>query len=140
MYEICKIVHILSIISWMAGLLYLPRLLVNHAVATKGSEISEKFKGMEQRLLKIIMTPAMISSWVFGLLLAYFLDSWFDIWFLLKLVLVVAMTVFHFILASWVRDFATDSNKRPHRFYRIANEIPTILMILIVIIVIIKPF
>ena len=135
-----KIAHIISIIAWMAGLLYLPRLMVYHSVAEAGSDKSETFKIMERRLLKAIMTPAMLASWLFGLLLAWQLDAWLDNWFLIKLAFVLAMTVFHMIAARWVREFAGDQNTRPQKFYRIVNEIPTIFMIVIVIVVIIKPF
>ena len=140
MYEWIKIAHIVSIISWMAGLLYLPRLMVYHSVARKNSEISETFKIMERRLLKGIMTPAMISSWVFGLILVYLSDFWLDIWFLIKLFFVILLSAYHIIAAVWVTKFANDQNYHTQRFFRIANEVPTVFMILIVFLVILKPF
>ena len=140
MYEWIKIAHIVSIISWMVGLLYLPRLMVYHCVAKKNSEISETFKIMERRLLKGIMTPAMISSWVFGLILVYLSDFWLDIWFLLKLLFVILLSAFHMAASIWVKKFAIDQNSHTQRFFRFANEVPTLLMILVVILVILKPF
>jgi putative membrane protein len=140
MYEWLKVAHIISVIAWMAGLLYLPRLMVYHSVSKKGSEQSETFKVMERRLLKAIMVPAMIATWLFGLGVAGMIDAWFDIWFLLKLVLVSAMTVFNLLAFGWVRDFANDQNARPQRFFRIVNEIPTLLMMVVVVLVVVKPF
>lgn len=140
MYDWLKALHIISVIAWMAGLLYLPRLMVYHAAAAKGSEQSETFKVMERRLLNVIMTPAMIATWVFGLALAL-TGGWFGAaWFHAKLALVVAMSVLHGLMSGWVGQFATDSNTRSQKFYRIINEIPTIGLILIVILVVIKPF
>jgi putative membrane protein len=126
----------------MAGLLYLPRLFVYHASSKKGSEQSETFKVMERRLLKFITTPAMLASWALGLILAFSgaIDWSRDGWFHLKLVLVLALTAFHGLLAKWTKDFALDRNTRPAHFYRIANEVPTVLMILIVILVVVRPF
>ena len=140
MYEWIKIAHIVSVISWMVGLLYLPRLMVYHSVAEKNSDVSETFKIMERRLLKGIMTPAMISSWVFGLILVYLSGFWLDIWFLLKLLFVVLLSAFHMVSAVWVRNFANDRNTHKQKFFRFANEVPTILMILVIILVVIKPF
>ena len=142
-YLFVKSLHVMSMIAWMAGLFYLPRLLIYHVDAEKGSMQSETFKIMERRLLKVITTPAMFSSWLFGgLLIFYFnvIDFTSDFWFHVKLVLVVLMTVFHFALARWVKEFASDSNQRPAKFYRIANEVPTVLMMVIVLLVIMKPF
>jgi len=131
----------------MAGLLYLPRLFVYHAASKKGSEQSETFKVMERRLLRLITTPAMVASWVFGLwvfglILAFsgVIDWLRDGWFYLKLVLVVLLSAYHGCLVMWTKDFALDRNTRSPRFYRIANEIPTLLMIGIVILVIVRPF
>jgi protoporphyrinogen IX oxidase len=134
--------HVIAIIAWMAGLLYLPRLFVYHAGSAKGSEQSETFKIMERRLLRFITTPAMVASWVFGLILAFSgLISWSaDGWFHLKLALVILLSAFHGFLAKWTKDFAQDRNTHPARFYRMVNEIPTVLMIAIVILVIVKPF
>jgi len=137
-----KAFHVIAIIAWMAGLLYLPRLFVYHAGSRKGSEQSETFKVMERRLLKFITTPAMLASWALGLILAFSgaIDWSRDGWFHLKLVLVLALTAFHGLLAKWTKDFALDRNPRSARFYRIANEVPTVLMILIVILVVVRPF
>lgn len=137
-----KAFHVIAIIAWMAGLLYLPRLFVYHAASKKGSEQSETFKVMERRLLRLITTPAMLASWAFGLILAFsgVIDWSRDGWFYLKLVLVVLLSAYHGCLVMWTKDFALDRNTRSPRFYRIANEIPTLLMIGIVILVIVRPF
>lgn len=136
-----KAFHIISVIAWMAGVLYLPRLFVYHTEAEAGSKQSETFKVMERRLLKAIITPAMIASWVFGLILAYYAVDWAQAgWFHLKLLLVVAMSGFTGFLARWTREFAEDRNTHSQRFYRIANEVPTLLMIAIVILAVVKPF
>ena len=137
-----KAFHIIAIIAWMAGLLYLPRLFVYHAMSKPGSEQSETFKVMERRLLRYITTPAMVASWVLGLMLAFSgaLDWSRDGWFHAKLILVLALSAYHGLLAVWTKDFALDRNTRSARFYRIANEIPTILMILIVILAVVRPF
>ena len=141
-YEWLKVVHLLAVISWMAGLLYLPRLMVYHANADNGGELSETLKIMERRLLKAIMTPAMIVSWIFGIWLGVLQGLWSDLplWFVLKLMLVLAMTVAHFWLAGQVRIFAEDKNTRAAKIFRIANEVPTVLMIGIVCLVVVKPF
>lgn len=142
-YLIIKALHIMAIISWMAGLLYLPRLFVYHADAKTGSELSETFKVMERRLLKAIMTPAMLVSWGLGLWLAFgvgAIDWSSDFWFHAKFLCVILLSVFHMMLAKWRKEFESDANVRPARFYRIANEIPTALMALIVVLVIIRPF
>ena len=130
----------MAVISWMAGLFYLPRLLVYHSRSEKGSKQSDTFKTMEARLVKIIMRPAMIATWIFGLILAYMLNLWFEIWFILKLLLVIAMTVFHESLTHWVRDFAQNNNQKSEKFFRLANEVPTVLMAIIVLLVVLKPF
>ena len=137
-----KAFHVIAVIAWMAGLLYLPRLLVYHAESKVGSEQSETFKVMEKRLLRLITTPAMIASWVLGLILAFSgaIDWSADGWFHAKLALVVLLSAFHGMLAKWTKDFALDRNTRSARFYRVANEVPTILMIGIVILVIVRPF
>lgn len=140
MYEWVKVAHVLSVISWMVGFLYLPRLMVYHFTSPVDGEASEIFKVMERRLLKAIMTPAMISSWIFGLWLMILIAGWTQAWFISKLFLVLILTVFHMISARWVREFAEDKRERSERFYRIVNEIPAVLMIFIVILVIIKPF
>lgn len=137
-----KAFHIIAIIAWMAGLLYLPRLFVYHAQSKIGSEQSETFKVMEWRLLRYITTPAMLASWVLGLALAFsgVIDWSKDGWFHAKLFLVLLLSAYHGLLAKWTKDFALDRNTRSPRFYRIANEVPTLLMILIVILVVVRPF
>jgi putative membrane protein len=137
-----KAFHVIAIIAWMAGLLYLPRLFVYHADSPNGSEQSETFKVMERRLLRLITTPAMIASWLFGLILALsgLIDWSADGWFHVKLALVLLLSAFHGLLAKWTKDFALDRNTRPACFYRIANEVPTLLMIGIVVLVIVRPF
>ncbi|MGI9351610.1 MAG: protoporphyrinogen oxidase HemJ [Rhizobiaceae bacterium] len=140
MYEWVKAVHIIAVISWMAGLLYLPRLLIYHFDSDVGSVQSETFKLMERRLLKVIMTPAMLVSWVMGLWLVYITGAHSEGWFVSKFFLVILMSAFHMFEARWVREFAADERSRTVRFYRIANEGPTLLMILIVVLVVVKPF
>jgi protoporphyrinogen IX oxidase len=137
-----KAFHVIAIIAWMAGLLYLPRLFVYHATSKVGSEQSETFKIMERRLLWAIATPAMLASWLFGLILAFsgLIDWTRDGWFHAKLALVLALSAYHGLLVMWTKDFALDRNARSARFYRIANEVPTLLMIGIVILVIVRPF
>lgn len=140
MYEWIKTLHVLAVISWMAGLLYLPRLFVYHANAVKASETSETFKIMERRLLKAIMTPAMIVAWITGLYIAYLVDYFRSGWFHGKLLLVIAMSAVHGLLAIHVKRFARDENVKASRYFRILNEVPTLLMVGIVIFVIVKPF
>ena len=142
LFAYIKAFHIIAVIAWMAGLLYLPRLFVYHASSKIGSEQSEMFKVMEWRLLRFITTPAMLATWVFGLILAFSpLVNWSqDGWLYAKLVLVVILTGFSGLLAKWTKDFAADRNTRSPRFYRIANEVPTVLMIVIVILVVVRPF
>ena len=137
-----KAFHIIAVIAWMAGLLYLPRLFVYHAMSKTGSEQSETFKVMERRLLRYITTPAMLAAWIFGLILAFspLIDWSKDGWFQAKLLLVVVLSGFNGLLAKWTKDFAADRNTRSPRFYRIVNEVPTVLMILIVILVVVRPF
>jgi putative membrane protein len=136
-----KAFHVIAIIAWMAGLLYLPRLFVYHAMSTKGSEQSETFKVMEKRLLRFIVTPAMLAAWVLGLILAFQTIDWrHDGWFHAKLLLVILLSGFSGVLAKWTKDFAADRNTKAPRFYRIANEVPTVLMVLIVILVVVRPF
>ena len=140
MYEWIKALHIIAVISWMAGMLYLPRLMVYHSVSEVGSEQSETFKVMERRLLRAIMNPAMIVTWLAGLWLMWTISAWQDGWFHAKLLLVILMSAMHGFNAVWVKEFARDERKRPQRFFRIVNEVPTVLMIGIVILVIVKPF
>ncbi|MBO6947766.1 MAG: protoporphyrinogen oxidase HemJ [Rhodospirillales bacterium] len=134
-----KALHIIAVIAWMAGMLYLPRLFVYHADAEKGSELSETLKIMERRLLRAIMNPAMIVSLIAGgFLLAYqdFSSGWLHV----KLTCVAGLAIMHMVMAKWRKDFEADQNTRGHKFYRIANEIPTVLMIVIVIMAVVKPF
>jgi putative membrane protein len=140
MYLWIKALHIIAVISWMAALLYLPRLLVYHCSAQKGSIQSETFKIMERRLLKAIALPAMIVTWLAGLWLVYETGAWRSGWMHAKFVLVLALSAAHGMQAKWVREFAADQNQRPERFYRLANEIPTVLMIGIVVLAVVKPF
>ena len=140
LYDVLKALHIVSVIAWMAGLLYLPRLFVYHAEAGPGTPQSETFKVMERRLLRAIMNPAMIAVWVFGLLLAWQANWWMAPWFHAKLLLVVLLTVVHHVYARWRKDFEADRNTKPARTFRYWNEVPTLLMIGIVFIVVLKPF
>lgn len=140
MYEWVLALHIISVISWMAGLLYLPRLFVYHVEAKSGSELSETFKIMERRLLRAIMTPAMIASWIFGLWLAYVTEAFSEGWFHGKILLVILMSVAHMAMARWRKDFEQDNNARSAKYFRIANEVPTLLLIGIVVLVVVKPF
>lgn len=138
-YLILKSIHIIAVISWMAGLFYLPRLFVYHASAEKGSELSETLKIMERRLVKAIMIPAMTITWVMGLGMAFSNDLFSLVWFDIKFLLVIAMTAVQFLLIHYKNCFARDENIHSHRFYRILNEVPTLLMIIIVPLVILKP-
>lgn len=140
-YAIVKALHVISVIAWMAGLLYLPRLFVYHAAAVPGSETSETFKVMERRLYRAIMNPAMISTWIFGLLMLYMVPDWLgDGWMHAKLFLVLVMTAAHHFMGRWRKGFAADKNAHSTRYYRIANEVPTLIMIVVVFLVITKPF
>lgn len=141
-YPWLKAFHILGVVAWMAGLLYLPRLFVYHADAPVGSAMAETFKTMERRLLRAIMNPAMIASYIFGILLALTpgVVDWRHDWIYAKLTLVAALTVDHHLLGRWRKEFAADRNRRPARFYRIMNEVPTVLLIGIVILVVVRPF
>jgi protoporphyrinogen IX oxidase len=140
LYDWIKALHVISLIAWMAGMLYLPRLFVYHASLPPGSEAqAATFKVMERRLLKAIMNPALIATWVFGLALAWMSGFYASPWLQAKFVLVLAMSGIHGWLARMVKDFAADRNTRGHRFYRVLNEAPTLLMIGIVILAIVKP-
>jgi putative membrane protein len=140
LYLWIKAFHVIAVISWMAGMLYLPRLFVYHSEAAKDSIQSETFKIMERRLLKAIMTPAMIATWLLGAVLIW-QGGWITSgWLHAKIALVIVLSGMHGMLARAVKDFAADRNTRPARFYRILNEVPTVLMIVIVILVIVKPF
>lgn len=140
MFEWVLVLHIISVISWMAGLLYLPRLFIYHVEAKRGSELSETFKTMERRLFRAIMMPALIASWIFGLWLAYITEAFSEVWFHCKLLLVILMSVAHMAMARWRKDFERDNNVRSAKYFRIANEVPTLLMIAIVVLVVVKPF
>ena len=141
-YPWIKALHIVSVIAWMAGMLYLPRLYVYHADAKPGSETSETFKIMERRLLRAIINPAMISAFLFGGLLLGTpgIVDWSMGWIWVKIAMLVAMTGFHGMLSRWRKDFEADRNERPAKFYRAMNEVPTLLLIVIVIMVAAKPF
>ena len=140
-YLSLKALHVIAMVAWMAGMFYLPRLFVYHATVPVGSEQSELFKVMERKLLRLIINPAMIATWAIGLLLLVaqpFLLS--QGWMHMKLTAVVALSVFHMMLSRWRRQFANDANRRSERFYRMANEVPTVLLIIIVFMAILKPF
>ncbi len=140
LYLWIKALHVVSIIAWMAGMLYLPRLFVYHADLAIGSETSELFKVMERRLLRVIINPAMTLAWVFGLWLAWSGFRFSGGWLHLKLLAVLALSAFHGYLSKAVREFAADRNSKSARHWRMMNEVPTVLMIIIVILVILKPF
>ncbi len=140
LYPWVKAVHVIAVISWMAGMLYLPRLFVYHCEAEPGSKQSETFKVMERRLLRAIINPAMIVTWLAGLWLAWQGGGFASHWLHAKLALVFAMSGVHGMLAGWVRDFADDRNQHSQKFFRLINEVPTVLMIGIVILVVVKPF
>jgi len=136
-----KTIHVISVISWMAAMFYLPRLFVYHSRVENGSEMDKTFQIMEKRLLRFIMTPAMLSTYIFGLLTAYVYGFVaLGIWFHIKMLAVLGLTIMHGLCAKWVKDFAKGQNQHSERFYRIANEVPTILMIIAVVMVIVKPF
>ena len=140
-----KALHIIAVIAWMAGLLYLPRLFVYHANTEKGSETSETFKVMERRLYRAIINPAMIVTWIAGLgMVVYWemngITTAREFWFVAKFVLVVAMSAVTGMQSRHLKNFAADTNTKPARYFRIFNEVPTVLMILIVILVVVKPF
>lgn len=132
--------HIIAVIAWMAGMLYLPRLFVYHTEARPGSESSERFKVMERRLLKAIINPSMIAVWVLGILLAWLTHAYMDTWFQIKFALVIILSAMHGLFVRCWRAFAEDRNTHSARFYRIVNEVPALLMVLIVILVKVKPF
>ena len=140
-YLLFKALHLIAIISWMAGLLYLPRIFVYHAETKDNQEKKDTFKIMEKRLFFYIMNPAMILSWIFGLLLLHSIggESLSSLWLPIKLILVIILTGYHFFLLSCLRNFDIDKNIHSPKFYRIINEVPTILLIIIVFIVIFKP-
>jgi putative membrane protein len=132
--------HIIAVITWMAGLLYLPRLFVYHTQTKPGSEGSERFKVMERKLLKGIVNPSMIAVWILGPLLAWLTSAYLDLWLQIKFVLVLILSGMHGMMVRYWKDFRDDRNTHSERFYRIFNEIPALLMVLIVILVVVKPF
>lgn len=142
LYPWLKVLHLLSVIAWMAGLLYLPRLFVYHADAQPGGEAAETFKVMERRLLRGIMNPAMVGTYLFGAALAATpgVVGWDAGWFYVKLGGVAALTAIHVLLSQWRKEFAADRNRRSARFYRAVNEVPTLLLVIIVVMVVVRPF
>ncbi len=135
-----KAFHIIAVIMWMAGMLYLPRLFVYHCETQAGSAESERFKMMERKLLRVIVNPAMIATWAFGLTLVYVTRADQQHWFQAKFLLVLAMSGIHGFYAASVKRFARDANTRPQRFWRMMNEVPALLVIAIVILAVVKPF
>ena len=141
-YPWTKALHVISMVAWMAGMFYLPRLFVYHCDMQPGSRESERFKVMEYRLLKQIINPAMIATWIFGILLVLTpgVIDWTSGWWHVKLTAVLLMSGFHGAMSKWRREFMEDRNKRSHRYYRFANEVPTLLLMVIVVMVIVRPF
>ena len=137
-FNILKTIHIFSVIAWMAGLLYLPRIFVYHADEDIKKETSETFKIMEKKLFNIIMMPAFIVTWISGLSMVHYIGL--DTWLFLKIFFVVLLTIYHFICRKWLLDFANDKNEITSKFFRITNEIPAFILILIIILVVFKPF
>lgn len=141
-YPWLKAFHVIGLIAWMAGLFYLPRLFVYHTMVTPGTAESERMKVMERRLFRQIMMPAMVITWVFGLLLELTpgVVDWWAWWWHIKMAAVTLLTVYHFMMIPWGRGFLEDRNRHSERFYRVANEVPTVLMIIAVIMVFVRPF
>ena len=139
-YLTFKSLHLIAVVSWMAGLLYLPRIFVYHAENETNNDIKAVFKIMEHKLFFYIMTPAMLASWIFGILLIY-VQSYetFSFWLAIKLILVIILTFYHFLLLKWLIDFKKDSNSHSGKFFRYMNEVPTILLIIIIFVVVFKP-
>jgi putative membrane protein len=139
-YLLFKSLHLIAVISWMAGLLYLPRIFVYHSEASHDSQ-NQVFKTMERKLYNYIMMPAMVLSWLFGILLIHSLgfNIFLELWMQIKIVSVLILTYYHFILGRYLQDFATGNNIRSSKFYRIINEVPTIILIVVVFIVVFKP-
>mgnify|MGYP005676523709 FL=1 len=140
LYLFFKSLHLIAVISWMAGLLYLPRIFVYHSEANHDSQ-KEVFKIMERKLYNYIMMPAMLLSWIFGLALIHSIgfSSFSELWMQIKIILVVILTFYHFSLGKYLNDFALDSNQKTSKFFRIYNEIPTILLVVVIFVVIFKP-
>ncbi|MBN8828512.1 MAG: protoporphyrinogen oxidase HemJ [Sphingobacteriia bacterium] len=140
-YLVIKSLHIISMVAWMAGLFYLPRLYVYHTRTEQNSELDLTLKVMEKKLLRIIINPAMIFTFIFGLMLIHILGfKNLGIWFHIKFLLVILLSGFHGMLAKWRKDFEKGQNKHSEKFYRIANEFPTVMLVLIVFLVVLKPF
>lgn len=139
-YPWLKAFHIIAVMSWMAGMLYLPRLFVYHCETAPRTPEYERFSLMERKLMRTIINPAMVATWALGLLLAQTLNVWMQPWFHIKLLAVVILSGFHGMFSRWRRDFEKGSNTRTQRFYRIVNEVPAVLMIIIVVLVVVKPF
>ena len=139
-YLFFKALHLIAIISWMAGLLYLPRIFVYHA-ETKNDDVKNTFKIMERRLFVYIMNPAMILSWLFGLILIHSIgiQSFSEFWLIAKIVLVILLTFYHFFLFNCLNKFSLDRNERSSKFFRVINEVPTVLLIVIIFLVVFKP-
>ena len=137
-FNILKTIHIFSVIAWMAGLLYLPRIFVYHAEEDIKKETSETFKIMEKKLFNIIMMPAFIFTWISGLSMLYYIGL--DFWLFMKIFFVLLLTIYHFICRKWLLSFANDNNIIKSKFFRIINEIPAFILILIIILVVFKPF
>ena len=139
-YLLFKSLHLISVISWMAGLLYLPRIFVYHA-ETKNDDVKNTFKVMERRLFVYIMNPAMILSWLFGLILIHSIgiQSFSEFWLIAKIVLVLLLTFYHFFLFNCLNNFSLDRNERSSKFFRVINEVPTVLLIVIIFLVVFKP-
>ena len=137
-FNILKTIHIFSVIAWMAGLLYLPRIFVYHADEDIKKETSETFKIMEKKLFNIIMMPAFIVTWISGLSMLHYIGL--DTWLFMKIFFVILLTIYHFICRKWLLDFANDNNKIKSKFFRITNEIPAFILILIIILLVFKPF
>ena len=139
-YLLFKSLHLIAVISWMAGLLYLPRIFVYHTEANHESQ-KTVFKTMEKKLYNYIMMPAMLLSWLFGVLLIHNLgfDIFSELWMQIKIIAVVILTYYHFTLGKFLSDFATESNKKSSKFFRVYNEIPTIILIVVIFVVIFKP-
>lgn len=141
LYPWIKALHVIAVVAWMAGLFYLPRLFVYHAAAPVGSQTSETFKVMEGKLLRIIMNPAAIATWAFGIAMVAIHPALLGQgWLIVKLVFVVGLTGLHHAMMAWRRAFAEDRNRKSERYFRIANEIPTLALIVIVIMVVVRPF
>ena len=141
-YDWLRALHIIAVICWMAGLLYLPRLFVYHCGVEKGSDASETFKIMERKLMNLIMRPSMVAAWIFGLLMLYANPGLLEGqgWMHAKLLLVVMMSLLHEIYAKHLKAFAKDENQKSEKYYRIINEGPALLMVLIVIFAVVEPF